>query len=359
MRIPRPRSKVGKVTLAVLGVPLLLAAATAVYHDASGEKFCGHCHEMADNIASWQGSTHRSTACKGCHGGILTLDAGFHLTNFRRLSAHLRDEVPERLLVKDDALDGIQERCRSCHREEWADWEAGPHGLNYAKVFLNEAHNREVQLMDDCLRCHGMYFEGSIGDLVRPTETRGPWALVRSQMGKRPAIPCLACHEVHRPGEPLGALAKADPPKGSAAEEIHRPSLAFFDRRSQMHIPTGRLPLPAMLEGERAVKVSPDPRQGICYQCHAPKAGFQVCSGDDRTPIGVHEGIGCLACHAPHGETTRASCASCHPRLSNCGLPVETMDTTFKSRDSKRDIHFVKCADCHPGGPPPRAGKKI
>ena len=26
------------------------------------------------------------------------------------------------------------------------------------------------------------------------------------------------------------------------------------------------------------------------------------------------------------------SCANCHPQLSNCGLDVETMDTTFKHR---------------------------
>jgi hypothetical protein len=107
-----------------------------------------------------------------------------------------------------------------------------------------------------------------------------------------------------------------------------------------------------MREGSRLVKVSPDVRQALCYQCHAPLATFQVGSGDDRTGIGVHEGISCLACHQKHRQTTRASCSTCHPRLSNCGLDVEKMDTTFKSTKSPHNIHFVKCTDCHAKGVP-------
>ena len=104
------------------------------------------------------------------------------------------------------------------------------------------------------------------------------------------------------------------------------------------------LPLPAMREGERQVKISRDPRQALCYQCHAPDATRQVHSGDDRTPLGVHEGLSCYACHENHSMRTRASCATCHPRLSNCGLDVETMDTTFKSttepaQHSFREVH--------------------
>jgi hypothetical protein len=109
-----------------------------------------------------------------------------------------------------------------------------------------------------------------------------------------------------------------------------------------------------VLEGERPVKMAKDQRQALCYQCHAPLATRQVRSGDDRTPIGVHEGISCLACHEKHRQTTRASCMTCHPKLSNCGQDVEKMDTTFAKPDSQHNIHFVKCADCHPKGIPPK-----
>ena len=233
-----------------------------------------------------------------------------------------------------------------------------------------------------------MYFQGGLRDLVEPIDSAGPWRIKPAGTADLPAIPCLACHELHRPGEPLGEAAAslaaalsspaAAPAPGAApaaapapsrpredlrpagaAQEAHRPSLAFFDRRTGMHVAADRLPLPAMRDGDRPVALSPDRRQGLCYQCHAPLAGFQVGSGDDRTPVGVHEGLSCLACHAPHGESTRASCAGCHPRLSNCGLDVDGMDTTFRSKGSAHDIHFVKCGDCHPRGVPerkPRAG---
>ncbi len=112
-----------------------------------------------------------------------------------------------------------------------------------------------------------------------------------------------------------------------------------------------------MYEGTRLVKISPDQRQALCYQCHAPAASAQVGSGDDRTPIGVHEGLSCFACHEKHGQTTRASCTTCHPQLSNCGINVETMDTTFKNAKSPHNVHTVKCADCHTKGVPKKKSK--
>jgi RNase P subunit RPR2 len=154
---------------------------------------------------------------------------------------------------------------------------------------------------------------------------------------------------MHREGSPLEKPATKGAVPG-AREEIFRPSLALFDRRELSHVSAARLDLPAMREGKRQVKISPDTRQALCYQCHAPLATFEVASGDDRTAIGVHEGISCLACHQKHRQTTRASCMQCHPRMSNCGLNVETMETTFKDPKSPHNIHFVKCLDCHPKG---------
>jgi hypothetical protein len=68
--------------------------------------------------------------------------------------------------------------------------------------------------------------------------------------------------------------------------------------------------------------------------------------------MGVHEGISCLACHAGHNESATASCKTCHPQMSHCGLDVETMDTTFVSAKSPRNIHWVRCTDCHQHGIP-------
>jgi hypothetical protein len=187
--------------------------------------------------------------------------------------------------------------------------------------------------------------------LVAPVDRQGPWRLRDEALAAKPSMPCVTCHEMHREGRPMNK-ASEDGSVAGPSQETTRPSLALFDRRTQEYIPVAELPLPAMWDGSRAVKMSNDQRQALCYQCHAPLATAQVGSGDDRTGMGVHEGISCLACHAQHGQTTKASCATCHPKMSNCGLDVEKMDTSFVSTKSKHNVHWVKCADCHTKGVP-------
>jgi hypothetical protein len=330
---------------------ILLLPGASLYYSYSGGRSCARCHEIWQPYRDWHESAHRNIACSECHGDVMTLDTGFHLKNLRQLAAHLRGDIPEQVRLKGDDVFKISERCQKCHRQEYADWSAGPHSATYARIFLDKDHNQHTLLMDDCLRCHGMHYQGSIRDLVTPIDTQGPWRLSDSRLVNRPAMPCLTCHQLHRHGDPLTRPA-VKPDDAATHEEISRPSLAFFDRREQDYVSLSRLPLPQMKDGTRAVILSPDQRQALCYQCHAPTAVAQVGSGDDRTPVGVHEGLSCLACHGKHGQTTRVSCATCHPQLSNCGLDVQKMDTTFKSLKSPHNIHTVKCADCHKKGIP-------
>jgi hypothetical protein len=337
----------------VAAAVLLLVPASSVYYNATAGEGCARCHEIREPYELWRQSTHRSVSCAACHGDALTSGVEVEMANARRLAKHAQGDVPEQIRVKGLDVVRMMERCRNCHRQEFADWQAGPHGSTFATIFLDAKQNRQRLLMDDCLRCHGSYYEGGIRQLVAPLDTHGPWKMIDAAWEKQPAIPCLACHQMHKRGEPL---AKPSQPRPRPAKEelLQRPSLALFERREMEHVAATDLPLPAMRDKERAVKMSPDPRQALCYQCHAPLATRQAGSGDDRTGIGVHEGISCLGCHQKHGEATRASCSSCHPRLSNCGLDVEKMDTTFASAQSKHNIHFVKCADCHTKGVPKR-----
>ena len=335
----------------VLVALLLLLPVSSVYYTATGGEGCAGCHEIRASYELWRQSTHRSVSCAACHGSSFTSGPSFHAANARRLMKHTEGDVPEQVQLKGLDVVRMLERCKSCHRQEFADWQAGPHGSAFSKIFLDQKHNRQRLLMDDCLRCHGSYFDGGIRQLVTPIDTRGPWQFVDAEWANQPAIPCLTCHEMHRRGEPLHQPLQARP-RPAVGEAIQRPSLALFDRREQMNVAATDLPLPTMRDKDRPVRMSPDTRQALCYQCHAPLATRQVGSGDDRTGIGVHEGISCLACHEKHGETTRASCATCHPRLSNCGIDVEKMDTTFASAQSKHNIHFVKCGDCHTKGVP-------
>ena len=337
--------------LAAVVLVLLIPGGSLIY-EASGGESCARCHEIRPSFEMWADSSHRNVDCKDCHGGILTFDADFHLGNFRRLWRHTRGDIPQQVLLAGwQHIERISARCAACHQSQAAAWQAGPHSATYADLFLDEEHNSKRLLMDDCLRCHGMHFQGAIDDLVTPVATKGPWELKVPELADRPTMPCLACHEVHRHGKPREPRMRQDPQPASS-EPVARPSLALFDRRTQVHLAAASMPVPQLLNGEVSVKMSPDARQALCYQCHAPLASAQAGTGDDRTGLGVHEGISCLACHATHTQETRASCATCHPKMSNCGLDVETMDTTFKDLSSQHNIHTVKCADCHPRGVP-------
>ena len=344
------------VVLPILLVAILFLPGASVYYRYSGGRSCARCHEIWQPYTDWHTSTHRNVPCSDCHGDVFTLDAGFHLKNIHRLYAHLSGEIPEQVRLKADDVQKMVGRCGKCHQQEQADWAAGPHAVTYKEIFLDKTHNHQRHLMDDCLRCHAMHFNGGIRDLVTPIDTKGPWQLRDPKLADQPVMPCLVCHQMHRQGSLLArpALKPVNPGPG---QELFRPSLALFDRRELDYVAVGRLSLPVMRDGDRAIKISPDTRQALCYQCHAPLADRKVGSGDDRTAVGVHEGLSCLACHLGHGQKTRASCATCHPQLSNCGLDVETMDTTFKSTKSPHNVHFVKCIDCHTKGVPKKKAK--
>ncbi len=348
------RLLIAVAAVAVLGFAIV--AGTSLYYGGEDGTGCARCHEIRPMVESWSASSHRSVACRECHGSSFTTRLRMHAKNLQRVWLHARGKAPEQIHVRHRDVVALLERCAACHRQEYADWQSGPHGAPYAAIFINPQHNADQQLMDDCLRCHAQHFEGGIRDLVTPLDRKGPWTFVREDDAGLPAVPCLSCHLVHRQGEPFAPRSQRVAREGRE-QEILRPSLAFYDRRAFEHVPVERLPLPSMREGERPVKASPDQRQALCYQCHAPRAGNQVFSGDDRTPIGVHEGLSCLVCHAKHGLATRASCSGCHPRLSNCGIDVEKMDTTFRSGESRNDVHRVSCADCHPKGVPPKKTK--
>ncbi|MGB8259013.1 MAG: multiheme c-type cytochrome [Terracidiphilus sp.] len=343
-------------SLVVVAVALLavgLSWGATYYYTSQKGQGCASCHEMAALTGSVHASMHRTVGCMECHEASMA-------TKLRHIRVHLFGRIPEAIRLREADVLAMEPRCQSCHQKEYASWHAGPHAATYAEIFADPTHNRKRQLMDDCLRCHGMHFGGPVRELVGPIDTKGPWRILPAGMADRPAMPCQACHQVHREGAPESR------PKGriSVAGKPVDDSLAFFDRREQMHLTAASMRVPRIFDGARALAMSQDPRQSLCYQCHAPREpetgseaakngwGVQAGSGDDRTPMGVHEGISCAACHFGHNESAVASCKTCHPKMSNCGLDVEKMDTTFANQKSPHNIHWVKCADCHTHGVP-------
>jgi len=346
-----------KFAAIVVGAVALVAVGgiygASYYYTSQYGQGCASCHEMAAYVSVVHAAPHRTEGCMDCHEASLA-------TKLRHMRIHIFGVIPENIRMREVDVEEMTASCRACHQQEYASWHAGPHSATYGQIFADPVQNSKQVLMDDCLRCHGMYFNGSIRDLVQPLNTKGPWRVIRSGLANQPAMPCMTCHQIHREGAQETKPASRISVTGAAVP----PSLAFYDRRETLHFAATALSIPQLHDGARIVTVSQDPRQALCYQCHAPRMpeagsiaaanvwGPQVGSGDDRTPMGVHEGLSCISCHDGHNENTRASCKTCHPQMSHCGIDVEKMDTTYASATSAHNIHWVKCTDCHQHGIP-------
>jgi hypothetical protein len=263
---------------------------------------------------------------------------------------------PEDIRITEDQRLEVMQRCIGCHQTEYAKWNSGGHAMNYSEVFLNPVHNKAETLSEDCLRCHGMFYDkGTVADIVEPLDTAGPWRLKNASLAYRPAIPCFACHQVHQPGYPA-KRPDLDTPASLHYSRVDNPLTSFYYRRDSKYFHVSLLTSQEINYQTMPVKISQDPNQSLCIQCHSPNAFNTSGTSDDRTPRGVHEGISCLACHDSHSNSARSSCKNCHPAISNCKLDVEKMNTTFLDQSSKNNIHFVACTDCHTKG---RPAKKV
>ncbi len=294
---------------------------------------------------------HADLSCDDCHTQEL-------LERYAELGRQHQIDLPpghdlvrEAIRVSEAEVKQLQQQCRECHAAEFDDWQRSGHAVTYSQVFLDRRHNKRLQLNDDCLRCHGMFYQGTIHDLVTPIDTRGPWQLKDLAMRDQPTIPCSACHQIHAPRH-IELSLSANPSATATAPGDSPPRCGFYEHRERLFFPVERLPRPRVLEGTREVPVATDTRTHLCYQCHAPQVHRQAGSGDDRTPRGVHTQLSCFDCHTGHSLDARASCAKCHPASSHCGLDVQRMDTSYSSKASRHDIHTVACQDCHTSGLP-------
>ncbi len=343
----------GKKTILILASPLavifVLFLGYSGWNSADPERTCGSCHEIVPSLEMWQQSAHRDVTCSGCHGTAMS--NGFHslkekgrmlFTHTRNKSDHMKVGMDE-----EDVFE-VMSACVDCHRDEYTRWMAGGHSATYSDLFLNPAHNSMERLYPDCFRCHGMYYGGTIEKLVEPLSTTGPWRLKDPDKASQHAIPCLTCHPIHMENERMGRPGSMDDPEGIFyARDERNPLTGLYLRSDRLHLRADMLRKPDMFSGGVPVLVSDDPVQRICMQCHAPNWAHEAGTEDDRTPTGVHEGISCRACHRGHSNDARDACKSCHPAVSSCNLPVETMNTTYLSRESPHDIHSMQCTHCH------------
>src|SRR5512143_1386746 len=117
------------VTLATLAVLALAAVGgTSWYYGGEDGMGCARCHEIRPMVDAWAASSHRAVRCRDCHGSSFTAELRMHAKNLQRVWRHARGLAPEQIHVRHQDVVALVERCRACHRQEYADWQSGPHG---------------------------------------------------------------------------------------------------------------------------------------------------------------------------------------------------------------------------------------
>ena len=311
------------------------------------EKTCASCHEIGKSVDMFAKSAHRDMSCSECHGTALS--NGFHSLKEKGMMVvnHAKTEFIEDIRLNEDQLLAVMDNCNRCHTAEYAAWSSGGHSARYHDILLDKKHNETEQINADCLRCHGMFSDFPVQELVEPLDKTGPWALKNPEMADKPVIPCMACHQTHRKGLPNVNPDYSNPRSIFYMRQDSSEVVSFYYRPDRTSISAEYLPKLLLREGEKSVNVSDDILMRNCVQCHSPNSRHQAGTSDDRTPRGVHEGLSCTACHAAHSNDTRQSCIKCHPAISNCKLDVTKMNTTFNDPESSNNIHWVGCTDCH------------
>lgn len=319
----------------------------AYWNMAPAEKTCASCHEIQNPVKVLLVSAHRKLSCKECHGTALSNGVHSLKEKSRMVFNHLNAEYVEDIRMNEEQVLDVMKNCVRCHPNEEAKWLSGGHSAKYRDIFLNKKHNSTEQLNFDCLRCHGMFSNVDINELVEPIDKIGPWKFKNSLIADRPAIPCLACHQIHQERNPGISPDYSNPKNAFYSRPVLASKVCFYNRHDRSGITAENLPVLKLRKGNLQVKVSEELSMRNCIQCHAPNAFHQTGTGDDRTPTGVHEGLPCNACHEPHSNDARKSCDNCHPAISNCKLDVKTMNTSYFDKNSPNNIHHVACTDCH------------
>jgi len=296
---------------------IIITSSYVTWNRLDPDYTCARCHEIAPSHAQWKTSAHANVRCIDCHGTAITGGAHSFMDKANMVFVHFtKDKANYDIHLSEKQVLEINNRCIACHQSEYAGWLAGGHAVNYKEIFMDSAHNAMEKPYWDCLRCHGMFYEGNINDLMALEDTSSiRWKIRDKNQEMKPTIPCLACHQMHT-DNPVSQryITLTD---SSRANMERNPRIALYVRAEKFHLRADQLPKPVMYLGDSIVETASDPATLLCMQCHAPNSKHQVGSEDDCTVTGVHKGISCIACHRPHSGETKESCIQCHPSLTD------------------------------------------
>ena len=285
-----------------------------VYVSLDPDLTCAQCHEVTSACQLWKSSAHSDVRCVDCHGTALSGGIKGLAEKTGMIYSHFtKKQTNEDVSLNEEQVLAVADRCAVCNQAEQAAWESGAHSTTYKDIFMDVEHNRMEKPYWDCFRCHGMHYDGTIHDLMSLEGKVEDWHLKNASQADRPAMTCLACHQVHAE-QPQNKpyVAKNEKERAVSLTDTRSPATALYMRSEKRHLPSDKLYRTTMFDKDSVVKVSDDPNAWLCMQCHAPNNRREVGSEDDKTPTGLYEGMSCLDCHNPHSNQLKNNYRNVH-----------------------------------------------
>ena len=100
-----------------------------------------------------------------------------------------------------------------------------------------------------------MFSDVPVNELVEPINVTGPWSLKNEDTGKKPVIPCMACHHIHDHGLPAKNPDYSNPRSAFWSRNDTVSKVSLYYRPDRISISAEYLPQLVLWEGERKVKV--------------------------------------------------------------------------------------------------------
>lgn len=296
---------------------VVMSASYATWNHLDPDYSCALCHEIKTACTTWENSVHAEVACTDCHGTALeSFRSASEKMNMLYTHFNEKKTFEDIRLSEQQSLD-IVARCADCHRAEEASWSAGAHATTYKDIFMDAEHNRSERPYWDCFRCHGMFYDGDIDDLMSLEGRPEEWYIRNTAQENKPAITCLACHQVHREQPRSPAYLHLDSAARNRLPEKEKyPATALYMRADGRHMPAAKLMKEQIFNGDSLVKEVTDANTLLCMQCHAPNTAHQLASEDDKTTIGQYEDFSCISCHDPHSNQLKTKARNVHKSMT-------------------------------------------
>lgn len=298
----------------VLGGLIASFSGYKVWSSMNPDLTCAQCHEVASACRLWKSSAHADVQCVDCHGTALSGEVKGLVEKTSMVYNHFtKKQTTEDLALDEGQVLDVATRCAVCHQAEQAAWQAGAHSVTYQDIFMDSVHNKMEKPYWDCLRCHGMHYDGTVHDLMVMDGNVEDWHIKDTLQAKRPAITCLACHQIHAGQEQRKSyLSMNEQERDSLMSVTRRPATALYMRSDKRHIPSDQIYQAEIYKQDSVIRVSSDPNTRLCIQCHTPNYKREAGTQDDKTPTGPYEGMSCLDCHDPHSNQLKTNYRNVH-----------------------------------------------